>query len=161
VLEDDNTAARVLWGPARLIDLIANEPLVLLTGSGLDPEKLASKSHHEADFESGFVSNGFLLMLYYLGLGGFVLHAVFWGWAVHISRKFPPRSRAANCGFITVALVIVASDNYGAMYEPAIAILFLLVGLLAGQWALEAQEVPALEESLEIPEALPEEVYAA
>lgn len=161
VLEDDNTAARVLWGPARLIEFIANEPLVLLTGSGLDPEKLASKSHHEVSFESGFVSNGFLLMLYYLGLGGFLLHAVFWGWAAHIARKFPPRSRGAICGFIAVAIVIVAADNYGAMYEPAVALLFLIVGLMAGQWRLEFQEAPVPEEAPESEEALAEEAYAA
>lgn len=130
---DDNIAARMVWGPARLMACLVHEPSLLITGAGLDPEKLAHRAHRPLDFESGFVSNGFLLSLYYLGVIGFVLYALFWLWALQIARSFPPPLQAPMCSFVVIAILIVAADNYGFMYEPAVSLLFLLVGLVAGE----------------------------
>jgi hypothetical protein len=133
ILEDDNIAARVLWGPERLAECIAGNPSVLLTGAGLDPEKLASKANRDLNFESGLVSNGFLLALYYLGIGGFVLFGLFWVWAFSAAKRLLPPARSVVCGFVVMAIVIVAADNYSFIYEPAMGLLFLIVGLIAGQ----------------------------
>ena len=140
VLEDDNIAARVIWGPTRLLDYFVAHPLSLLTGAGLDPEKLASRGKISAETATGFVSNGFLLSLYYLGALGFLLYVAFWLWALWIAWKSPPQTRAAACGIVVMALVIVAADNYSFMYEPAACFLFLVVGLIAGERHLRSTQ---------------------
>ena len=136
VLEDDNIAARVLWGPTRLVESIASDPTILITGAGLDPEKLALKTRAEVNFESGFVSNGFLLALYYMGAGGFVMFLWFWWWAFQTARSFPIHLRSILCGCVVMAVIIVAADNYSFMYEPSECLLWLIVGLIGGQRAV-------------------------
>jgi hypothetical protein len=162
-LQDDNIAARLLWGPARLAERIAADPSLLLTGAGLDPEKLAAKARGDLHFETGFVSNGFLLALYYLGVGGFVFYALFWLWTAWSAWRLPPVRRAAACGFTVMAVLIVAADNYSFMYEPAIGLLALLAGLVGGLRHHEqcADGLEALPEEPEVePQAEPEAAIA-
>lgn len=157
LLEDDNTAARVVWGPARLARFLVREPWLLVSGNGLDPEKFVARSQQETEFESGFVSNGFLLQLYYLGVPGFLLHGLFWAWALGLAWRFPDAWQPARVGCVVTAVLIVAADNYSVVYEPAVALLFLLVGLLAG----ESHRVSQMEtEEDPVPETA-EERYAA
>ncbi len=147
VLSDDNIAGRVLYGPARLASFISREPSILITGAGLDPEKLESRNRLGSHFETGFVSNGFLLPLYYLGIFGFGLFLLFWIWAFRIAFFSSVASRGVRCGFVIMSAVIVASDNYGFVYEPAICFLFLVVGLIAGEhimnWSAKPPSPPS------------------
>jgi hypothetical protein len=146
LLNDDNIAARVLWGPERLAEFISHHPSVLLTGAGLDPEKLAAKSNLDPTVDSGFVSNGFLLSLYYLGVPGFLLYGSFWLWTAWVGFHSSRCSRGVMCGFVVMSAVIVASDNYGFMYEPAVSLVFLIVGLIAGQRHFELAKARSADE---------------
>jgi len=137
----------------RLAAVIAHEPSLLLTGTGLDPEKLDAKSKLDADFETGFVSNGFLLPLYYLGVFGFVLFGLFWLWAFKRALGSPPATRGMMCGFVAMSVILVVSDNYGFIYEPAVGLLFLIVGLIAGQRHFEKVQGRLAEEE-ELPTGL-------
>lgn len=151
VMEDDNITARVVDGPARLITFMGQHPSMLLTGAGIDPEKLLSRAGINDDFDGGFVSNGFLLSLYYLGVGGFLLYAGFWAWGLHAAGRASPEKRGVLLGCVTMAAIIVAADNYGIMYKPASTLLFLVVGLAAAHRELpdeDAEEtglIPVLE----------------
>jgi hypothetical protein len=97
------------------------------------------------DFDGGFVSNGFLLALYYLGVGGFLLYGGFWCWAFYMAGTAPPEKRGVLVGFVTVAVIIVASDNYGIMYKPASTLLFLVAGLVSAQRELPGAEAAEAE----------------
>jgi hypothetical protein len=55
------------------------------------------------------------------------------------------------CGFVAMATVIVAADNYSFMYEVAAALLFLIVGLIAGRYFdVLAEEELILEPLIEV-----------
>ena len=155
VMEDDNITARVVDGPQRLVAFLGAHPSMLLTGAGIDPEKLMSRAGINDDFDGSFVSNGFLLALYYLGVGGFVLYGSFWGWAFFVAGSASPQKRGVLLGCVTMAVIIVAADNYGIMYKPASTLLFLVVGLVAAQ-----RELPDAEEQ-ELGLAEIEECHAA
>ena len=59
-----------------------------------------------------------------------------------------------------MAIVIVAADNYSVMYEAAVALLFLIVGLIAGQRRWE--QTKSLSHQVTEPDVeLPEKAYAA
>jgi len=146
ILEDDNIAARVVWGPVRLAQFVARSPAVLLTGAGLDPEKLEARSKIDS-FESGFVSNGFLLALYYMGVFGFVLFAAFWYWTLRTASARADDTRAVAIASVVTACVLVFSDNYGFIYKPAVALLFLIAGLVAGRQYHSEDELLEVEES--------------
>lgn len=133
VLADENIIARVFTGPERLGEFFSQHPSMLLTGAGLDPEKLMVRAGIAEEFDSGFVSNGFLLALYYLGVGGCAVYAIFWIWAFRAAATGPRETRALMLGCVTICGIIVAADNYSLMYEPVSALLFLIVGLIAGQ----------------------------
>ena len=148
VMEDDNITARVVDGPVRLATFLGQHPSMLLTGAGIDPEKLLSRAGINDDFDGGFVSNGFLLALYYLGVGGFLLYGGFWVWAFFAAGTASPEKRGVLLGCVTMAAIIVAADNYGIMYKPASTLLFLVVGLAAAHRELpdaETEELRATE----------------
>lgn len=145
VMDDDNITARVVDGPQRLVNFLGDHPDMLLTGAGIDPEKLMSRSGINDDFDGGFVSNGFLLSLYYMGIPGFCLYCGFWGWSLYAAATASPAKRGVLMGFIVIAGIIVAADNYGIMYKPASTLLFMLAGLAAAHRELpdEEEEAPA------------------
>jgi hypothetical protein len=145
VMEDDNITARVVDGPQRLVAFLGQHPSMLLTGAGIDPEKLLSRAGINDDFDGGFVSNGFLLALYYLGIGGFVLYGGFWVWAFFVAGTASPTKRGILLGCVTMAAIIVAADNYGIMYKPASTLLFLVVGLVAAHRELPDEETTDTE----------------
>lgn len=159
VLGDDNIAARLLWGPARLAEFLTEHPSVLVTGAGLDPEKLLARSGLDGDFEGGFVSNSFLLALYYLGVGGFALYVGFWGYLLYSAATAAREFRPLACGSAVIAVITVAADNYGFMYEPAAALLFLIAGLIVAQRHLTSVPEDELDSDLESDPAEEEEVY--
>ena len=133
VLTDLSITARVVEGPLRLAALIAAEPLVVVTGVGLDVQKIASTGIDVGIADSGFVSNGFVLPLYYLGIGGFVLTIGFWIW-VYRTAGWSKSSRGGVLrGLVVAAAVLIASDNYSFLDESAVAGLFVFAGCLVGQ----------------------------
>jgi hypothetical protein len=159
VLSDDNIAARIIWGPARLAEFISRDPAVLLTGAGLNPEKLQAHSRLDSGFETGFVSNGFLLPLYYLGVFGFLLHGAFWVWILRVANRRSGQDRAVAVACVVTAGLLIASDNYGFMYQPAVSLLFLISGLIVGQPQQSPEEEAFASETA--PAEFVEEAHAA
>lgn len=136
--KDLNVIGRVVIGPQRLYDVISREPTILLTGVGLDVQKLVirvkSKQDEVGTLAHGFVSNSFLIPLYYLGLAGFVLTLAFWIWVIRVAWGKPRSGRPLDTGVVTLAVMLIASDNYAFMDEKAVSALFLLAAIVAGRW---------------------------
>lgn len=133
VLTDVSISARLVEGPLRLAGLIASEPIIFVTGVGLDVQKLASYGVDVGAAGSGFVSNGFLLPLYYLGLGGALLILGFWVWVYQAAKRLPSPQRAVVLGLLAAAIVVIASDNYSFLEESAVSGLFLFAGFVVGR----------------------------
>jgi hypothetical protein len=132
VLLDENIAGRVLDGPLRLLRYIEKHPMTLVTGAGLEIEKTSGRNNAVDLERTGFVSNSFLLPLYYLGIPGMLIYLSFWIWAGWTAVKLPSHQRAIPCGIVVAALIIIVSDNYAFIYEPTVAMLFIIPGLIAG-----------------------------
>jgi hypothetical protein len=159
VMQDDNVLARAIDGPVRLVNFFIAHPETLILGAGPDPEKLESKIQKESNFESGFVSNSFLLALYYMGAVGFLFYAYFWLKVLRFSLRAPPHLRSAFCGVAVVSGIIIAGDNYAMMFEAAATVLNMIGGFILSEILLE--EVPQ-EVCDDTPASEPgEEVYAA
>lgn len=136
--QDTNMTARLVIGPMHLFSIIEKDPTILLTGVGLDVQKLVSKNDEikaeVAYLNEGFVSNGFLLSLYYLGIFGFVLMMVFWAWVFKKAIALPHSIRPLGVGSITTSLLLILADNYSFIVEVTVSMLFVLAALIAGKW---------------------------
>jgi hypothetical protein len=143
--EDLNVIGRVVYGPQRLFAVIDADPSVLLTGVGLDVQKLVRKAADKQEdvgiYQMGFVSNSFLLALYYLGITGFILTLSFWIWTLRRALAMPIPQRALETGCVVTAMVLVASDNYAFIVEVSVAALFLLAAVAAVKF--QADTTPA------------------
>lgn len=131
ILSDSNIVARVINGPERLAALINEYPSVLLTGVGLDIQKLAAKSVDVGAMSAGFVSNGFLLALYSFGFIGFLLVISFWAWALIRASRVPASHRHLAIGAIAGCILLYAADNTPFILEGAIFLNSFLVGAIA------------------------------
>ena len=127
VLQDHNITARVIDGPLRLARLIEADPGLVITGTGLDAQKIARRGTSQVGrFSTGFVSNSFLLPLYALGFSGFLLTLAFWWYIWRSARGIPPGYRAMPLALVVMAVLIIAADNYAFIDENAVTALFLL-----------------------------------
>jgi len=140
VMEDDNVLARAIDGPTRLVNFFTAHPETLVLGAGPDPEKLESKIQQESSFESGFVSNSFLLAFYYMGAIGFLCYTWFWWKVFKSSLNAPGNIRGAFAGAAVVCGIIIAADNYAMMFEAAATILNLIAGLVLSERIFDARE---------------------
>tara|TARA_R110002110_G_scaffold54639_4_gene156685 strand:- start:7091 stop:8464 length:1374 start_codon:yes stop_codon:yes gene_type:complete len=131
ILSDSNIVARVINGPERLAALINEYPFVLLTGVGLDIQKLAAKGVDVGALSSGFVSNSFLLALYSFGFIGLVLFISFWAWALIRASRVPASHRHLAIGAVAGSIVLFAADNTPFILEGAIFLNSFLVGAVA------------------------------
>lgn len=133
VEEDIGWVARLVLGPERLMQAIAENPRILVTGVGLDVNKLVEKGVDLAGLDFGFVSNGFLLPLFYLGVLGFFITLAFWIWVARAAAGLPGTLRATGLGSVAALMVLIAADNYAFLNETVVAMLFLVGGVLAGE----------------------------
>lgn len=133
VLSDISIASRLVVGPLRLFQYLVSDPVSLITGVGLDVQKLAASGVDVGAAASGFVSNGFLLSLYYLGVGGLALMVSFWGWIYLSTKRMAANRGSVVRGLVVVAVAVVAADNYAFLEESAVAGLFLFAGCVAGE----------------------------
>lgn len=104
---DANLSARLQTRPWELFDRIMHEPSVFYWGTGLGSEHIL----HGPEY--GFVSNGFLLYLFYCGILAFMAFA--WCFVYAFQRALSqPRDQlpaVVPAGVLAMA-VIVAADNY-------------------------------------------------
>lgn len=133
VEQDIGWIARLVLGPERLLHAIAENPRILITGVGLDVQKLVEKGVDLGGQDFGFVSNGFLLPLFYLGMIGFLLTLAFWMWTARAAAGLPGTLRATGLGSVAALLVLIAADNYSFLNETVVAMLFLVGGIMAGE----------------------------
>ena len=118
-----------------------------------------TRTQQDSNFESAFVSNSFLLALYYMGAVGFLCYACFWWKVLKSSLTAPGNMRSAFAGTAVVCGIIIAADNYAMMLEAAATVLNLIAGLILSE-AIATRMEPALTvQPGECEEA--EEAYAA
>ena len=142
VTQDENVIGRIVYGPQRLIALISYDPSVLLVGAGLDVQKLVKKSGESSEelalYNTGGVSNGFLLPLYYMGIAGFAVTLAFWISALRRALAQPRAQRALATACVVGAMALIFSDNYASAVEASVAMLSLLGAIVAGRLVPEA-----------------------
>jgi hypothetical protein len=149
VREDINVVGRLVIGPMRTFALINQDPSVLVVGAGLDLQKLAKKAGDKAGeigiYGGGFVSNSFLLPLYYMGISGFVIILWLWIWTLRKALAMPRPTRALDVACVITTMILIASDNYAALVKVTVAMLFLLAAIVAGRSLTQGAPSPATE----------------
>lgn len=133
---EDNVNARLVVGPQRLWAMYEKDPSFLFTGVGLEVQKLARYGIVSvSDALQGFVSNGFLLYLYYLGIVGFALMLAFWWNLLRVGAKTPQLVRGICFGGVLGMIFVVFSDNHAFMAEELVTLIMTFCG---GVFALAA-----------------------
>ena len=129
---EDNVAARLIEGPQRLYDLFISKPELILTGVGLDVEKIAERGVNVDGNEAGFVSNSFLLALYYTGIFGFIAYVSMWFWAFRMAWTSPTSVRPLLVAFMFAGIFLTFTDNTIFKFEAITAWALFMVGVVAG-----------------------------
>lgn len=130
-IEEQNVAARLIRGPQRLYDLFSEKPDLLLSGVGLDADKLAGRGVDIGGNETGFVSNSFLLSLYYTGILGFIAYVSLWGWSLWKARNTPGNVRPLALAFTVTGIFLTFTDNTFFKLEAIIAWVLFTLGMVA------------------------------
>jgi hypothetical protein len=147
VQQDINVVGRLIIGPMRTLALINEDPSVLVVGAGLDLQKLVKKAGDQAEqigmYGRGAASNSFLLPLYYMGIGGFVVTLWLWIWTLRKALSMPPSIRALDVASVVTTMVLIASDNYASVVKVTVAMLFLLAAIVAGRWLTQDAPSPS------------------
>ncbi|MCA9563599.1 MAG: hypothetical protein KC561_08925 [Myxococcales bacterium] len=112
ITQDENIYMRLVQRPLELLVRIEHDPMLLVAGNGFGFEWFLSGDELRAA-RFGFVSNSFLLYLFYTGLASEIAYIAFFiRTALH--TRFLPRSKAAVALATWIGIaIIMASDNYG------------------------------------------------
>lgn len=130
--EEANVSARIAEGPQRFWEMLAWDPSLLFTGVGLEIQKLARYNVAiSSQILEGFVSNGYLLYIYFFGLFGFLVMAAFWVWVVYRGLVAPSRFRHITAGGGLALAFIVFADNHAVLAEELVNQMMIFVGLVA------------------------------
>lgn len=140
VLEDQNTAARA-EGHVRYYDFVFEHPVRAIVGNGIGWKDLHDRgvlpSMLLSTFESGFVSDAYLLVVYNLGIAGFLFYIALFAYIIFLGL------RQLRCGHqhpgvallsgLTTTLLLAAIlhpfDNYFFEINEIRNIFWLLLGL--------------------------------
>jgi hypothetical protein len=115
IQDDQNLSSRLVERPLELLDRISEEPSILLGGVGLGTSHIL-RTGEDGPSQEGFVSNGFALYLFYLGILGLGMVLVLLAFTLRTAWGLEGRSRAAALGGLGATVVIIASDNYGFLH---------------------------------------------
>jgi hypothetical protein len=129
VSEDENLSARLVDRPLELLDRISEEPLILVAGVGLGTDHM-NRADEDGPSRVGFVSNGFALYLFYLGISGLVVVVGLLATTLHAAWRLDGDVRAAAIGGLGATVVIIASDNYGFLHTSFPFMWSVLVALI-------------------------------
>jgi hypothetical protein len=129
-LEDNNVSGRLIDGPIRLWNLIVEKPDTAVVGAGWDVIKLMNQGLDVGIYSTGFVSNSFLLWLYYGGIGGFILILVFFGQMLRASIQSRGLLKAKAVAITVAIMFLYFSDNGGILIEAYIAPISIAAGLI-------------------------------
>jgi hypothetical protein len=129
-LEDNNVSGRLLDGPARLWNLIVEKPDTAVVGAGWDVQKLMSQGVDVGIYGTGFVSNSFLLWLYFAGVIGLLFILFFFGRLLQAALKARGDLRARSLAIVFPLMFLYFSDNGGILIEAFVNNICLLWGLI-------------------------------
>lgn len=132
MLEDRNISARVVDGPLRYLNAIADDPLLFITGVGPGANKARFVDNAREIKRLGFVSNSFLLPLLYLGFPGFALYLAIWGQAAFAAARFSRVIGLQALAIFVTTAILVASDNYAWLSRPTIRLWLAVFGVFLG-----------------------------
>lgn len=116
LLGDENIHARVVDGPQRFARRLVDEPSIGLLGIGVGPDLILTGSRLSAARE-GFVSNGALLHVFYLGVPGGIFYLYTRGAASRLAWRSARRGNTAIVGCIAALLIIDVADNYAFLHQ--------------------------------------------
>lgn len=145
-LEEDNVAARLSVGPQRLYNLLTEKPELVITGVGLDADKLASRGIDVQENDAGFVSNSFLLSLYYTGIFGFIAYVALWLWSLRTAWNAPKKFRPILVSIVIAGIFLTFADNTIFKFEAITGWVLFVLGLVAGTAAV----IPRPREALNV-----------
>jgi hypothetical protein len=131
VAEDDNLASRLVDRPREFASRVADDPAVLIAGTGIGIDYFLKGSEFEAA-NFGFVSNTFVLFVFFQGLAALVVVACIFGWGLRRAAMLDRHRRALFVAIIACTGVVMASDNYGYFHCSVIFLWAAPFGLLAG-----------------------------
>lgn len=130
-VDEANVSARLSEGPQRFWEMLVQDPTLLFTGVGLEIQKL---TRFNVDIPSeildGFVSNGYLLYIYFFGIFGFLVMAAFWIWVVHQGFVAPKAIRPITSGGALALAFIVFADNHAVLSEELLNHIMIFVGMI-------------------------------
>lgn len=131
VADDANLSLRLIEGPRDFFDRMSNDPSVLYGGVGLGAEQVfdAMESEERALERHGFVSNGFLLLVFFGGLPLFVSVIGFFWSSFRRGLRQRPALRALLVASLVAIAAVIASDNYG-FTVPAIWFGWSMIGAI-------------------------------
>ena len=133
---DDNMTYRLVIRPLELLDRIEMDPTVALVGTGHGIEH-ALKGEARKKARYGFVSNSFVLYLFYAGILCFLVFGFVFVAAIVRSWNLPPRIRDPAMGTILGMIVILASDNYAYLHTSFVFMWSLAMAFI---WTIPGQE---------------------
>jgi hypothetical protein len=141
VREDGNLSSRLVDRPLELLERIEEEPSILVSGVGLGTDHLSRRGAEGGPSRYGFVSNGFALYLFYLGLFAVGVVVALLLVTAMAAWELEPDLRAAALGALGAAVVVIASDNYGFLHSSFPFMWSVIVALIHTQAdAAEARE---------------------
>lgn len=128
-LEEGNLYARLVAGPQRLWSLIEQHPDVLAFGAGWDVTKLMVRGGVNAGiYATGYVSNGYLLWLYYAGVAGLLVILAFMLSLFRAAASLQGEARAPAVAITLSVAFLYFADNGPAVIESVIAFIFIIAG---------------------------------
>ncbi len=133
---DDNMAYRLVVRPLELLDRVEQDFTVALVGTGHGIEH-ALKGDEKKAARYGFVSNSFVLYLFYAGILCFLVYGFVFVAALIRSWGLPPRIRAPAMGTILGMIVILASDNYAYLHTSFVFMWSLSMAFI---WTIPGKE---------------------
>jgi hypothetical protein len=133
--EEANVVARLVLGPQRLATLFVDKPDLFFTGVGLDADKLAGRGFDMDANEAGFVSNSFLLSLYYTGIFGFILYVALWIWSFIAAMRASIEFRPMLVALVGAGIFLTFADNTIFKFEAITAWVALILGVVAASRA--------------------------
>ncbi len=133
---DDNMTYRLVVRPLELLDRVEMDPTVALVGTGHGIEH-ALKGDEKKAARYGFVSNSFVLYLFYAGILCFLVYGFVFVAALIRSWGLPPRIRDPAMGTILGMIVILASDNYAYLHTSFVFMWSLSMAFI---WTVPGKE---------------------
>lgn len=129
--DESNVSARLSEGPQRFWEMLSWDPVLALTGVGLEIQKLSRYGVVlPSQILDGFVSNGYLLYDYFFGVVGFVIMSGFWAWVGYRGVIAPKAVRFITAGGGLALAFIVFADNHAVLAEELLNQIMVFVGLL-------------------------------